>query len=240
VSARQRATLLLSAIVTALVAASGTALAVGSDKDTTTPGGATPDSAAPSAVATTFRGFPNRAPILVPGAQPNVTKGPASPYPSNIKVSGFPKGSTIKDLNLTINHFSHNFPRDVDMLLVGPNRQSALVMSDVGGPAMGGGPGARNVTFTLDDEATNPIDPFNLITNGVYKPTDSDPPNPDQGDNFFPAPAPAPNGNTALSVFDGSNPNGTWKLFIVDDGEVSVGRLAGGWSLGITAKVPKK
>jgi hypothetical protein len=32
-------------------------------------------------------------------------------------------------------------------------------------------------------------------------------------------------------VFDGTDPNGTWSLFVFDDGAGDAGRIAGGWSL---------
>ncbi len=36
-----------------------------------------------------------------------------------------------------------------------------------------------------------------------------------------------------LSGFDGKDPNGTWKLYVIDDTRFAVGTLAGGWSLEI-------
>ena len=227
----RRAGFLLTVTAAALVAASGAAMAVESGN------GAAPASnntAAQGGSLKGIQGFVNLAPISIPGNPPSqftATSGPASPYPSEITVRGFKKGSVITDVNLYLNHFSHNFPRDVDVLLVGPAGQNALVMSDVGS-----GSPVNDVTITLDDEAANPLDPFNAPTGGPFKPTDSD--SPDQGDNF-PSPAPTPSANTALSAFDGTNPNGTWKLYVVDDGEISTGQLAEGWSLGIQAKAPK-
>ena len=60
----------------------------------------------------------------------------------------------------------------------------------------------------------------------------------------MPAPAPAPSGESALSVFDGIDPNGTWKLYIADDsdqpledtGERGSSTLSGGWELQIKAR----
>jgi hypothetical protein len=51
------------------------------------------------------------------------------------------------------------------------------------------------------------------------------------------APAPAPNGNSFLSVFKGQNPNGVWELWVLDDTDDDTGKIAGGWSLEITAEV---
>src|SRR2546423_929413 len=66
---------------------------------------------------------------------------------------------------------------------------------------------------------------------GVYRPTDG---------NYLPDvfPLPAPDGpyGKSLSVFNGTNPNGIWKLFVSGDWPLPglVGSLAGGWSLSIT------
>ncbi|MFF2290439.1 hypothetical protein [Peribacillus butanolivorans] len=49
------------------------------------------------------------------------------------------------------------------------------------------------------------------IVSGTYRPTNigvSD---------VLTAPAPAPPYGSTLSVFDGTNPNGTWSLFVFDD-----------------------
>ena len=42
---------------------------------------------------------------------------------------------------------------------------------------------------------------------------------------------------TLLSAFDGTNPNGVWRLYVVDYTVGSLGGFAGGWSLTIKAKV---
>jgi hypothetical protein len=52
------------------------------------------------------------------------------------------------------------------------------------------------------------------------------------------APAPAPPHGTTLSVFNGVNPNGAWRLFVVDDAGADVGSIAGGWSLNIVTADP--
>lgn len=60
----------------------------------------------------------------------------------------------------------------------------------------------------------------------------------------FPSPAPAivsprdfaaPYGSATLAnVFNGTNPNGTWSLYVTDDKLGEVGTIAGGWSVTIT------
>jgi hypothetical protein len=51
----------------------------------------------------------------------------------------------------------------------------------------------------------------------------------------FPAPAPPadPTPATALSEFDGTSPNGTWELYVVDDALGESGAISGGWCLTI-------
>jgi subtilisin-like proprotein convertase family protein len=152
----------------------------------------------------------------------------ADPYPSSIQISGLKKGK-IKDVNLILRDFSHTFPPDVNVLLVAKDGSNALVMSDVGGL-----PDANNLKLTLDDEAASGLPNNAELTSGVFRPTNDGP-----GD-MFPDPAPEPSGNVALSVFDGDNPNGQWRLFVVDDSMNDDGEFAGGWSLQITAKVKRK
>jgi len=153
--------------------------------------------------------------------------GPASPYPAEIVVDGL-AGGTITDVNIRLPGFQHDFPDDVDMLLIGPQGQNLILLSDVGNDVTG------TVLFdlTLDDEAAASLPDVGPLTNGVFRPTNA------SGQDNFPAPAPAPTSAAALSVFDGTAPNGTWNLFIVDDSASDGGVLINGWILTITATVP--
>jgi hypothetical protein len=155
--------------------------------------------------------------------------GPSKQYPAAITVSGFKRGR-IKDVNVRIPGFSHDFPRDVDLLLVGPQGQQAIILSDVGGDTATTSP--RDLT--IDDEATQSLPANDPLVNGTFTPTNG------AGVDEFPAPAPAISATigSALSVFDGTNPNGKWQLFVVDDDPVAGGvLLAPGWTLTITARV---
>jgi hypothetical protein len=69
------------------------------------------------------------------------------------------------------------------------------------------------------------------LTSGTYRPTNYNA----FPDDFAP-PAPVLTGSVALSAFDGGDPNGTWRLWVMDNKGGSVGDL-GGWALEITAEV---
>jgi subtilisin-like proprotein convertase family protein len=164
------------------------------------------------------------APITIP------TVGAASVYPSNINVSNLT--GTINRVTVTLNNIQHSRPQDVDVLLVGPQGQKFIIMSDVGGIV-----GTNTYTFA-DAGATNMPDlNGGQALPGIYKPT-----NYDTGSDVFSAPAPpapynypAPDGaETFASVFNGSNPNGTWSLYVFDDSNNLGGSISGGWCLSIS------
>ena len=155
---------------------------------------------------------------------------PASSYPSQIVVSGEP---SVTDLNVTLSGLSHNFGDDVDILLVGPGGQTVVLMSDAIGDV------ASNLTLVFDDEAAAMLPDEDPAVSGAYKPTnfgrssiDVCPTEPDP--DLWPTAPAAPYGQT-LSMFDNTNPNGTWKLYIVDDCAGDAGSLSGGWSLTFAA-----
>jgi hypothetical protein len=143
-----------------------------------------------------------------------------------INVSGV--GGTISQVTVSLNGFSHTWPSDVDVLLVGPAGQKVAVMSD----ACGGWPGANNITLTLSDAAVLALPVSGPVVSGTYKPMDYEP-----GDGML-APAPAGPYATTLSAFNGLDANGTWSLYVVDDGSGDQGSFAGGWSLTITTSSP--
>ena len=53
------------------------------------------------------------------------------------------------------------------------------------------------------------------------------------GDNF-PSPAPVGPFGSTLATLNGTGANGTWSLYVFDDGVGDLGSIAGGWSLTIT------
>ena len=70
----------------------------------------------------------------------------AAPYPSNIAVAGVV--GTITQVTVKLNCICHTFPDDIDILLVGPAGQNAIIMSDVGGSIAVGPCGTPTPTAT--------------------------------------------------------------------------------------------
>jgi subtilisin-like proprotein convertase family protein len=147
----------------------------------------------------------------------------ADPYPSTIKVSGF-KNAKLTDVDLRLRGLNHGYADDIDVMLVAPNGDAAIVMRDVGGDT-----NALSLTLTLDDEAGSPLPDDAPLTSGTYQPA-----NFELGDPF--PGAPSASDAVAFSTFNGGDPNGTWSLYVVDDAGNDVGAFSGGWDLKITAK----
>ena len=158
----------------------------------------------------------------------------AAPYPSAISVSGF-SGQVVSKATVTLYGFTHGFASDVDILLLGPQGQKTVLLANVGGQNKYS---VTNLILTLDDDATSALPIFTRLVSGTFKPTDGFAAlgYPDLPFDF-PPPAPAGNSNapTALSVFKNTDPNGTWKLFVVDDVYPDGGTIPGGWSLTVSA-----
>lgn len=160
----------------------------------------------------------NATSIVVPLA------GIGTPYPSAITVSGVT--GTVTKVTVTLPDVSHTSPDDLDLLLVGPLGQKVILMSDAGG-----GTDLANATLTFDDAAPFALPDGPGIASGTYKPTGYE-----SGEVFTP-PAPGAPYGTALSAFNGANPNGTWSLYVMDDDGLDQGTIAG-WSLSITTTAP--
>jgi subtilisin-like proprotein convertase family protein len=178
--------------------------------------------------------FSNTTTITIPASGTGTTTGaPATPYPSNIIVTGAP--TTIDKVTVSLNNFNHTFPDDVDVLLVSPTGRKLIIFSDSGSLTV-----ATNLNITLDDAAASQPPDGTGLTSGTFRPanygTVQDP---------FPAPAPAgpylspaPGGtdtlNSAFAGAAGGNPNGTWSLYVVDDASGDVGNFNSGWTLTLT------
>ncbi len=163
----------------------------------------------------------------------------AVPYPSGIGVAGL-NGQVVTKVTVTLQGFSHTFPSDVDIMLVGPRGQEAVLMANAGGQDRYN---VTNLTLTFDDGATNSLPLFTSLVSGAFKPTNGylDPYFGYSSLPFnFPPPAPAGNSNSAsrLSVFKNTDPGGTWNLFVVSDVSGDSGMISNGWSLNLSVAVP--
>jgi subtilisin-like proprotein convertase family protein len=173
---------------------------------------------------------------VVPAQQPQFANtqsvtipqsGTGTPYPSTINVANV--AGTITRVTVTLNELSHTFPADLDILLVGPQGQRSILMSDAGS-------GEDLVLTRLTFQDGSPSLPVSgQISSGTYSPS-----NYEAAPDNFPAPGPGSilAGNTPLSAFNGTNPNGTWSLYIVDDGAPDSGTLLNGWLLNIQTTAP--
>jgi subtilisin-like proprotein convertase family protein len=169
--------------------------------------------------------FTSTAPLTIPFS---FEKGHANPYPATIAVSGLTQG-TITDVNLIFTDLTHTHHDDLDILLSASNGRQALVMSDVGHSS-----NVKDIDLTLDDEAAAALPQReDDVTSGTFRPTNNVGFNADT----FAAPAPALNGNVALSGFDGADPNGTWQLWVMDSDGGTGNEDIGSWALQITAEV---
>ncbi len=151
----------------------------------------------------------------------------ASPYPSTNQVTGL-AGSIVTKVTVELSGFAHQFPSDVDIILVGPQGQNAVLMGNTGSETKSP---VTNLDLILDDAAASNLPLDTPLVSGTFKPTQR---NPFAFD--FPAPAP-PNSalmGTFLSNFIGTAPDGTWSLYVVDDTSPDSGVITGGWSLTIT------
>jgi subtilisin-like proprotein convertase family protein len=146
--------------------------------------------------------------------------GVASPYSTTINAAGL--SGVISKVTVTLNNVTHSWPHDINVMLAGPAGQKALLMRHVGG-----GYSISDMDITLDDDTQAKMDNYRALKAGVYKPTN-------YGTVYrFASPAPATPYPTKLSAFDGTNPNGTWSLYVMDDSSGDSGSI-GGWSLTIT------
>ena len=175
--------------------------------------------------------FSNSSSMTIPGTGTGSPTGaPASVYPSNVVASGL--SGTISKVTVGLNGLNHTFPSDVDMLLVGPGGQNLVILSRVIGSAHW-----VNINYTLDDFAAAIIPSSGTPSSGTFRPTDYR-----TSGNVFPPPAPqvtygkpATIGTaTFASIFNGTSPNGTWGLYVVDDSSGDTGTLTGGWTLNLT------
>ena len=143
---------------------------------------------------------------------------------STIEVSGF--SAPVVDVEVTLLGitFGPASSQDMDILLIGPEGKTSLLLSDVGGNTA-----TSNVTLLLDDQSDTQLPDNAPLRNGIFQPT-----NLGSGDTIqFVGSTITPPTGAALGVFNGINPNGAWSLSVYDDSSNgNVGAISG-WRLRI-------
>ncbi|MBX3293622.1 MAG: carboxypeptidase regulatory-like domain-containing protein [Acidobacteria bacterium] len=162
-----------------------------------------------------------------------------SPNPSTINVTGGP--TVIGSMRVTLYDLSHDFPDNIDILLVGPNGAEYVLMGDTGGPFTIDVNSPVTLSFT--DSAAAVLPDSNVLTTGTYLPTTCETP----VTNFAP-PAPAgpyiepgcvvsrPITQSMFGAFGLTSPMGNWNLYVRDDNGspltmTAIGTIAGGWGI---------
>lgn len=153
----------------------------------------------------------------------------ATPYPSTITVSGIT--APIASISLTLNGFSHTFPDDVGVMLVGPTGAGQLIFNG------GTFEDIVNANLTFADGGDE-WPGSGTVGSGTYQPFSY------YGGDTFSAPAPlidgvnpTTTGEKSLSVFNGTDANGVWSLYVEDFVGGDSGIISGGWTLHV-APVP--
>jgi subtilisin-like proprotein convertase family protein len=163
--------------------------------------------------------FTNSTPIEIPSSG---SSGPATPYPSQITVSGM--SGPITDVNVTLHRVGHTFTSDIAVLLVSPSGDTVkLMQTNCGGLEI------EDFTWIFDQQAATPMPPpgSDGCAGFVYRP------NPSSFAFSWPAPAPPGPHGVSLSDFNNEQANGTWSLYVADTQSDDVGDIEGGWSLSI-------
>jgi uncharacterized repeat protein (TIGR01451 family) len=151
--------------------------------------------------------------------------GAATPYPSVINFSGL--AGTITEVTVGINGLSHRNPGIIDMMLVGPNGNYVLLMSNAGSSFL-----IEDVDLIFKDGGLALTTA--QIASDTYRPTRVSgrlPRFPASGD---PAP-PTITNPYSLSLgtaFNQASPNGNWYLYVAESGSGGPGQITS-WSLNI-------
>jgi len=158
--------------------------------------------------------------------------GPGTPYPSSILVSGLTNAVSnlsVAKVTATLLDFAHSWPDDVEVELVSPAGQGVMLMEHTGAFY-----NVTNVVLTFDstDAAAQNLASNSSLVSGTFLPTAFSP------FDTLPGLALVPAGNTNLDLFNGTNPNGIWSLYVYDDTQGNNGVITRGWSLSLTSVSP--
>lgn len=154
--------------------------------------------------------------------------GRATPYGSPITISGVPKAETLETVEnvvVTLHNVTHTWSQDLQVMLTGPNGKRVILMANAGG-ASDITAAINNVTLTFNEEAGGTLPPASQIVSGSYKSSNF-------GGGTFPDVGGATDGSLKTAFNAMADPNGTWRLYVLDDSSLNSGNIAGGWSLAI-------
>jgi hypothetical protein len=162
--------------------------------------------------------------IDLPGS-PTSSSGPASRYPATINVRGEATNG-LSRVEVTLYNLRHAYPADLDILLVSPSGAKIMLMSDAGSAF-----GVTNATLVFHpswqghayppESGSIPDGQETHYTTANYGvPEETQLPGTPQGPY-----------STELNDLVGTDPNGLWRLFILDDKTGQTGVLERSWSL---------
>lgn len=164
----------------------------------------------------------------------NTNPAPATPYPSSITINNLI--GVASKVTATVTNLGHAYLSDVSMLLAGPMGTNVLLMY-----GNGGNHSITNVTITFDSSASTSLGINAPTISGIstnYAPDPFYTYNPLNTYNLFPSTngvvPPAQPYSTDLGDYFGTNPNGTWSLYVDDTKPLDAGSINNGWILGIT------
>jgi len=167
--------------------------------------------------ATVSRAYTNTTALTIPESI-----GPTTPvYPSVISVADQP--GIIQKVTVQVRGLSHFSVSDVGVMLQSPAGAEVLLFSAAGGISS-----VSDLIMTIDDDAALSMPNGQGLVSGTYKPS-----------NYFDGEWIFSNEvqqaySTTLATFNGSTPNGDWKLFVYDASEGAGGSLSNGWVLAVT------
>jgi len=148
----------------------------------------------------------------------------ASRYPATIQSSWLPEEAA--KVTAIVYDLASSHVVDVNLLLVGPNNNSVVLMSHAGGDTA-----VTDVSLTFDDTGPALYPPSaNTLPGGTYKPGF-------YGQPFFPPGTPASTHSTLEAAFKGSDPNAIWSLYVCDDHAEQVsspGAIVGSWTIRVS------
>ena len=150
--------------------------------------------------------------------------GFATPSPSTIMVSGL--SGMIRKINVTLKELTHTWPEDIEVVLISPTGQKAVLMSGAGS-----GYPLDDIDLTFEGDAQAALSDEGQIVSGTYRAT-----------NFktqqVSTSADLPGLYvTNLSGFNGFDPNGDWDLYVIDEDHQDGGRVTTGWTLTLSTTI---